>query len=175
MPGMPSTFISPDVLKDAQAASRSELQVPDGADVVGVAGEKGYRAAWSETLDIIKVSTEESKKKNGWIVTTVQFTVAPDVESVNAGQPAWQRFNSFPDAQGQKKHEYYGLHSKALAGMGNLLRATGLLSEGEGFNPVEFFDNADTPLLGCRVTATVTQYVKRDGTQEQEIRHFVAA
>lgn len=175
MAGMPSSYIDPSILKDAQAIDENKLIVPDGADVVGIAGEKGYRASWSETFDITKVETKESQKKNGWWVTTIQFTVAPDVDSINAASPAWQRIMTFPSAGGQKNHDYYGLHMKALAKMANLLRATGLLAEGDGFNPADYFDNAETPLLAKRVNGTVTQYVKRNGDEEQDIGHFTPA
>lgn len=172
MPGLPSTYISPDILKDAQREASGRLTPPEGASISGVAGQKGYRASWSEVLDISKVETKPGKDNPKWTITAVQTCVAPDLPGANVGRTAFIRFNTFFEAQGNKKHEYYSLHSKAIARMGNLLTAAGLINDGDGFNPSDFFDTPDSPLLGRRVNAVISQFVKKNGDDEQEISNF---
>lgn len=173
MPGLPSTYISPETIKEAMNESSGFLTPPEGASISGVPGEKGYRASWSEVLDIVKIETAPSKQPGSeWVITKVQCTVAPEYPGANPGRAARIQFNLFPSAQGNRKHEYFGLHSKALARMTNLLIAAGMLNEGDGFNPVDYYDNPSSPLLGQRVYATVTRFVKKDGTEEQDISNF---
>lgn len=172
MPGLPSTFISPEILKDAQRESSGRLTPPEGANISGVPGQKGYRASWTEVFDISKIETKPGKDNNGWVITAIQTCVAPDLPGANTGRTAFIRFNLFPAAQGQKSHEYHGLHSKGIARMGNILTAAGCINDGDGFNPVDFFDVPDSPLLGRRVCGVVSQFVRRDGTEDQEISNF---
>ena len=175
MPGLPTSYIAPEVLKEAADIAENQLKVPDGADVVGVEGQRGYRASWSETFDITNVETKPSQKGNGWVVTSLNLTVAPDLDGANPGCPVYTNILTFPEAASDKKHQYYNLHMKGLAKMANLLRAANLVAEGDGFNPSEFFDNAESALIGSRVVAVVTKFVKKNGDKDTDIGHFTPA
>lgn len=170
MPGLPSTFISPDEIRSAMEEAENRLQPPDGAEISGVRGTPGYRASWSEVLDITRVETAPSKKGTGWIVTQLEATCAPDVPGANPGRSVRWNISLLPGVT--KGQQGFQLHCRGLARMANLLTAAQLIAEGEGFSPAQYFDNPDTELLGRRVVATYTEFTKRDRTEDKDVGSF---